>query len=71
MLTPAQRKRLTELENESIQVSFERTRYTFDHSPQGIEKWDQLWARRIQIDKEIERLKGVDSVQAPQTTVPA
>ena len=71
MLSTAQRKRLTELENEALAVSFERVKYTFDHSPNGIAEWDRLWARRIQIDKEIERLKGVNDVQVAQPTVPA
>jgi hypothetical protein len=71
MLNAAQKKRLSDLENESINIGFERTQYTFDHTPKGIAEWDRLWARRVQIEKEIEKLKGVRDVSMAAEPVSA
>lgn len=71
MLNPAQKKRLSDLEQESVMIGFERTRYTFDYTLHGIAEWDRLLARSGEIQKEIERLKGVDHVSTTVESIPA
>lgn len=70
MLSPAQKKRLAELERESVSLSFERTKYTFDHSPKGVAEWDRLWEARIRVAREIEMLKARDDVSMASTFIP-
>lgn len=69
MLSPAQKKRLAELERESVSLSFERTKYTFDHSPKGVAEWDRLWARGLEIGEERKKLIGDKGVQSTLQTV--
>jgi hypothetical protein len=62
VLSPDQQKLLASLEKEMVQVGLERTQYTFDHTKNGIAQWDRLWARKVEIEKQIEKLKGADHV---------
>ena len=61
MLSPAQRKRLADLDSEWIQVCEERMQYTHDYSRRGIAEWDRLWARYLEIAKERKKLLGEDT----------
>lgn len=70
MLTPDQKKRLANLERDSVRLTFERTRYTFDHSLNGIAEWGRLWAARMAVDREIEILKARDDVSTTKSFIP-
>lgn len=56
MLTPAQKKKLGEIETEWVAVAIKRTDYTADFSKIGDERWWELWNRSKELEKQREKL---------------
>lgn len=69
--TETPQEQLKRISKELEAVGFERRAYTDDFSKHGIEEWDRLWARQLELLKQYDKLKEKIDAQSTPTTVPA